>query len=90
MFRNDEGTLLDAPHLSAFITAAAHGHGTIILGAWGCRVFGNDPHLVPEPFDEALSGAFKGVYRQVLFSIMDRWRDRRMIGPFRIRFEGVW
>jgi len=35
-------------------------------------------------------GAFKGVYRQVRFSIMDPWPDRRTIGPFRKRFEGAW
>jgi uncharacterized protein (TIGR02452 family) len=34
--------------------AAAHGHRRLVLGAWGCGVFGNDPATVAEAFAEAL------------------------------------
>ncbi len=34
--------------------AAAHGHRTLVLGAWGCGVFGNDPATVAEAFREAI------------------------------------
>ena len=66
----------------------AHGHETIVLGAWGCGAFGNDPVLVARLFDEALGGAFRGAYREVLFAIYDAWEDRRTIGPFLERFGG--
>ncbi len=65
---------------------AAHGHDTIILGAWGCGAFGNDPELVARLFDEAISGNFLGVYREIVFAILDLWPDRRTIGPFERRF----
>jgi uncharacterized protein (TIGR02452 family) len=64
----------------------AHGHDTIILGAWGCGAFGNDPELVAQLFDEALSGPFLAAYREIVFAILDSWPGRRIIGPFERRF----
>lgn len=64
----------------------AHGHQTIVLGAWGCGAFGNDPVLVARLFEEALGGAFRGAYREVRFAIYDAWEDHRTIGPFLARF----
>ncbi|WP_211770620.1 TIGR02452 family protein [Kutzneria sp. CA-103260] len=34
--------------------AAAHGHRNLVLGAWGCGVFGNEPATVAEAFREAI------------------------------------
>ncbi|MDT7783001.1 MAG: hypothetical protein QOF58_1420 [Pseudonocardiales bacterium] len=34
--------------------AAAHGHRRLVLGAWGCGVFGNEPQVVAETFREVL------------------------------------
>ncbi|MEV6238167.1 TIGR02452 family protein [Lentzea sp. NPDC051838] len=34
--------------------AAAHGHRRLVLGAWGCGVFGNEPRVVAETFREVL------------------------------------
>jgi uncharacterized protein (TIGR02452 family) len=64
---------------------AAHGHDTIILGAWGCGAFGGDPGMVARLFHESLSGPFSGVYREVVFSITDWSEEKRFIGPFELR-----
>lgn len=52
--------------------AAAHGHKTVILGAWGCGVFRNDPEFVASVFAEALDGPFRGAFERVVFAILGR------------------
>ncbi len=50
--------------------AQAHGHTTLILGAWGCGAFRNDPKLVARTAQEALSlPRFAGSFSQVIFPI---------------------
>lgn len=49
---------------------AKHGHRTIVLGAWGCGVFGNDPLLVAELFKENLKKL--PFFDRVAFPIYDR------------------
>jgi uncharacterized protein (TIGR02452 family) len=66
--------------------AAAHGHDTLVLGAWGCGVFGNDPAEVAELFREALAGPFRGLFAHVVFAIVDWSDDRYFLGPFRRSF----
>ncbi|WP_329521594.1 TIGR02452 family protein [Spirillospora sp. NBC_01491] len=51
--------------------ALAHGHRRIVLGAWGCGVFGNDPHEVAAAFDEALRADFAGFFEHVVFAVWD-------------------
>lgn len=63
--------------------AAAHGHTALVLGAWGCGVFGNDPEEVAGLFHEALGGPFRGTFAQVIFAILDYAAEQPMIGPFR-------
>ena len=65
---------------------AAHGHDTIILGAWGCGAFGNDPAEVASLFHAALTGPFQGVYQTVVFAVLDFSPEERFIGPFRRLF----
>lgn len=66
--------------------AAEHGHRALVLGAWGCGVFGNDPCEIAELFDDALRGPFRGAFELVVFAILDTSEDERFIGPFRARF----
>jgi uncharacterized protein (TIGR02452 family) len=54
-------------------TAAAHGYRRLVLGAWGCGVFRNDPVQVAEAFRDLLvKGRFEGHFEQVVFGILDR------------------
>ncbi|MFD8020372.1 TIGR02452 family protein [Streptomyces lavendulae] len=52
--------------------AALHGYGRLVLGAWGCGVFRNDPAQVAEAFRGLLTGRFAGVFEEVVFGILDR------------------
>jgi uncharacterized protein (TIGR02452 family) len=49
--------------------AAENDADTLILGAWGCGVFGNDPKVIAETFSSFLNGKFKGVFREVVFAV---------------------
>ncbi|WP_437085688.1 TIGR02452 family protein [Streptomyces sp. enrichment culture] len=53
-------------------TAALHGYRRLVLGAWGCGVFRNDPTEVAEAFHALLTGRFAGVFERVVFGILDR------------------
>jgi uncharacterized protein (TIGR02452 family) len=104
VFRDDTLRLLDRPHRTAFLTAAApnlralrtnqphlaasvpavlreralrvvevaaaHGHRRLVLGAWGCGVFGNDPALVASAFTAALDRV--DAFDHVVFAVLDR------------------
>lgn len=51
---------------------AAHGHEAVVLGAWGCGVFRNDPNEIAALFREALTTTHRGVFARVRFSVLDR------------------
>jgi uncharacterized protein (TIGR02452 family) len=57
-------------------TAAAHGHRRLVLGAWGCGVFQNDPAQVAGAFRGLLGpgGRFAGAFEHVVFGVLDRTR----------------
>ncbi len=50
--------------------AAAHRHRRLVLGAWGCGVFGNDPAVVADAFAAALDRAHW--FEQIVFAVHDR------------------
>ncbi|MEV6685551.1 TIGR02452 family protein [Streptomyces sp. NPDC051130] len=52
--------------------AALHRYRRLVLGAWGCGVFRNDPHEVAEAFRALLAGRFAGAFEQVVFGVLDR------------------
>lgn len=52
--------------------AALHGYRRLVLGAWGCGVFQNDPAEVAEAFRGLLAGRFAGVFERVVFGVLDR------------------
>lgn len=52
--------------------AAAHGHRRLVLGAWGCGVFGNDPATVAGAFAAALA---RQPMDEVVFAVLGPNRD---------------
>jgi uncharacterized protein (TIGR02452 family) len=69
-------------------TAAAGGYRRLVLGAWGCGVFQNDPGQVAEAFRALLGpgGRFAGAFAHVTFGILDRTRDGGIRGAFERTF----
>ncbi|TDC93813.1 TIGR02452 family protein [Actinomadura sp. 7K507] len=53
--------------------AVANGHRRLVLGAWGCGVFRNDPAEVAEVFAEQFrpDGPFAGHFEHVVFAVWD-------------------
>ena len=70
----------------ALAICAAHGHTRLVLGAWGCGVFANDPGVVARAFGAELEGAFAGVFEEVVFAVLDWSEERRFMRPFVERF----
>lgn len=67
--------------------ALVHGHKNIILGAWGCGVFENEPNDIANYFALHLKeGRFKNRFERVIFAIKSK--EERFIGPFRRLFIG--
>lgn len=60
--------------------AAAHGHRRIVLGAWGCGVFGNDPTMVAQAFSTALNQ--NPWFDEVVFAVLDHQRGNPTYSAF--------
>jgi uncharacterized protein (TIGR02452 family) len=61
--------------------AAAHGHRTLVLGAWGCGVFRNDPATVARAFAGHLKRA-AGWFDHVVFAVLDHQRGTPTYNAF--------
>ncbi|MFC8508120.1 TIGR02452 family protein [Streptomyces sp. NPDC057411] len=66
-------------------TAAANGYRRLVLGAWGCGVFRNEPADVAGAFKKSITrdGRFAGHFDEIVFGILDRGRDQATLGAFR-------
>jgi uncharacterized protein (TIGR02452 family) len=52
--------------------AQKQGHRTLLLGAWGCGVFGNDPVLVADAFGRWLAHPrFLRAFERIVFAVRD-------------------
>lgn len=60
--------------------ALHQGNETLILGAWGCGVFKNDPKEIAELFKKHLYGKYKNKFKRVVFAILSKKEE--MIKPF--------
>ncbi|MFJ8533948.1 TIGR02452 family protein [Streptomyces sp. NPDC093591] len=65
-------------------TAAAHGYRRLVLGAWGCGVFQNDPAQVAGAFRGLLApgGRLAGAFEHVVFGILDRTPQSQVRAAF--------
>ncbi|MFJ8692459.1 TIGR02452 family protein [Streptomyces roseolilacinus] len=72
-------------------TAVAHGYRRLVLGAWGCGVFRNDPADVAGAFRALLTGEgrFAGHFDEVVFAVLDRTREERTLAAFRTVFAAA-
>jgi uncharacterized protein (TIGR02452 family) len=60
-------------------------HRALVLGAWGCGVFRNDPALIADLFGQALETSFKGRFEHVVFAVFDRSPDQACLRAFQER-----
>jgi uncharacterized protein (TIGR02452 family) len=67
--------------------AAHHRHETLVLGAWGCGVFRNDPREVADVFGRLLATSFAFAFARVVFAIYDRSQSRGTLRAFEERFR---
>jgi uncharacterized protein (TIGR02452 family) len=69
--------------------AAAHEHRALVLGAWGCGVFRNDPAMVADVFGHWLENDYRGAFDRVVFAILDKSQGQTTLGPFAQRFAST-
>ncbi|MFO1022699.1 MAG: TIGR02452 family protein [Planctomycetales bacterium] len=70
--------------------AAAQGYRRLVLGAWGCGVFRNDPRTVATIFaDHLVRGPWQGRFERVLFSVLDSSLSKEIIKPFQQAFASA-
>ncbi|MBS2549201.1 TIGR02452 family protein [Catenulispora sp. NL8] len=71
--------------------AAHHGVQTLVLGAWGCGVFRNDPATVARVFHSYLAGGgvFEGRFARVVFGVYDTSSARTTLGAFQTAFADL-
>ena len=61
---------------------ANHGHHAVVLGAFGCGAFMNDPNMVGALFKKWLYDEFQGYFKKVIFAIYGK-EDSPNINAFR-------
>ena len=82
----ESGDLLQRRIHRVLAIARAYGHSSLVLGAWGCGAFENDPYRTAADFRDALENDFSGAFADVVFAITDWSPRRKFLGPFRDAF----
>ena len=77
------GDLLQQRIHRVLAIARAYGYTALVLGAWGCGVFANDPHRTALDFRQALETTYSGAFSDIVFAISDWSPERKFLGPFR-------
>ncbi len=60
--------------------ALANKHSCIVLGAWGCGVFQNEPEVIAKCFKDVIESTFKNEFQKIEFAIFSR--QEKYIKPF--------
>lgn len=77
------GDLLQKRIHRVLAIARSYEHAALVLGAWGCGVFANDPHRTAIDFRQALENDYSGAFSDIVFAITDWSPERKFLGPFR-------
>ena len=83
----EAGDLLQRRIHRVLEVARAFRHDALVLGAWGCGAFENDPIRTAQDCRRALEGPFSGCFSDVVFAVTDWSPGRRFLGPFRDAFS---
>ncbi len=78
--------LMDTRIARVLDIAIAYGYTDLVLGAWGCGAFGNDPNAISALFEKHLHHR-QSHFHLVYFTIADWSPERRFLGPFADRFS---
>ena len=70
--------------------ASTHSHASLILGAWGCGVFQNEPAMIAGLFAEALGpgGPFHQCFQEIVYAVYDCSPKQEVISAFRDALTG--
>lgn len=60
---------------------------TLILGAWGCGVFRNDPKMVAELFKKVIDQEYANAFKRIVFAIYDRSKEKLVLKAFEEVFD---
>lgn len=70
--------------------ARERGHRVLLLGAWGCGVFRNDPRMVARAFRKWMEAPeFAGAFDRVVFAVYDPTDRQENLRAFEEEFGGV-
>lgn len=81
------GDLLERRIHRVLDIARAYEYSTLVLGAWGCGAFHNDPRRTARDFKRILETEYDGAFEEIVFAITDWSGERRFLGPFRHAFK---
>jgi len=77
------GDLLQQRMHRVLAIARSYGHAVLVLGAWGCGAFANDPRRTARDFRQVLEYDFRGAFVHIVFAITDWSPERRFLRSFR-------
>jgi uncharacterized protein (TIGR02452 family) len=69
--------------------AVHHGYNTLLLGAWGCGVFRNNPQMIAKCFHHYLvnDARFNKAFKQVTFAVLDKSANGEIFNAFEQQFK---